>query len=45
MPGGRLRGLLRPVPRLGLARLGLALAACSAVVLLTQAWAESHFLE
>jgi len=35
------RRLLRP----GLVRLSLALAACAAVVLLTQAWAESLFLE
>lgn len=37
----RLRGLWRP----GLLRGALALAAATAVVLLTQAWAESHFLE
>ncbi|MGE5766291.1 MAG: sensor histidine kinase [Bacteroidota bacterium] len=37
----RARALLRP----GFLRLGLALAACTGVVLLTQAWAESHFLD
>src|SRR3546814_3240818 len=36
MPGGRLAGALR---------LGLALAACLAVVVLTQLWAEQLFLE
>src|SRR5690606_25775649 len=36
-----LRALLRP----GFLRLGLALAASAVVVLLTQVWAERHFLD
>mgnify|MGYP006199618865 CR=1 FL=1 len=40
-PPLRARALLRP----GFLRLGVALAASAGVVLLTQAWAESHFLD